>query len=110
MNVVEKVTIDIQKELENQVKDIAKKINELNNIDNFLQEAIDIQLLADINHSKTEAVGFNILITFGNPNIFFRYERGTAEVIGYWGGAEARQEIDTQKAQEILDHINEIIQ
>ena len=101
---------EIRKELAREVNAIVEEINNLENIEKFLNEVIDMQILTDIQENKNQALGFNITITTGGPNIYFIYERGMAQVKGYWGEAEITQSVDTEKAQEILDHINEIIQ
>ncbi|MGC9133642.1 MAG: hypothetical protein ACP5GJ_04550, partial [Nanopusillaceae archaeon] len=65
----------IKEELEREVNSIVEEINNLDNekISEFLQNAIDTLIIRPI--EKHEAIGFNILITSGGPNIMFVYNR-----------------------------------
>jgi predicted Zn-dependent protease with MMP-like domain len=103
---VEKVD-DLRKELEKQVKDIVKRINQLTSdkIKEFLDDAIEIEVIKLLRHR--EFVGFDILITFGGPNVRFIYNRGEAKILGAWGSAEVVEQVDIDKADEILKYLND---
>jgi phosphomevalonate kinase len=100
---------DIEKELKREVKSIAKDIKKIKyeKIGEFLEDAVDVQILTDINNKKI--VGLSTLITFGGPNIEFIIKRGKAEIVGNWGSVEYREYIDINKANEFLEYLNEIL-
>jgi hypothetical protein len=99
---------DVKTELEREVKDIAKEINQLTSdkIEEFLNDAIDIEVIKFLR--EKEFSGFDILITFGGPNIRFIFNRGKAEIVGNWGGAEVVEQVEIDKAEEILNYLNDI--
>jgi hypothetical protein len=100
--------MSVEKELEEQIESIAKEINNITyeEIENFLENAIDIQILTDFN--KKQITGLSILLTFGGPNIEFVIKRGKAELIGSWGSVEYRKCININKANDFIDYLSEI--
>jgi hypothetical protein len=101
---------ETKEEIIKKINAIIERINNLINIEELLQKAIYIQLLFDISYSIKKAAGFNILISFDNINIFFKYKKGIAEIKAYYDNYEITKKVDTQKAQKILDYINKKIQ
>ena len=95
--------ISINEELKAHVDNIEKMINE--NLDEVLENAIDVQLYTDL--ATKEAVGFDIGITIGSPNIFLTYRRGICKIEGYWRNESNERYLDTEICEDILERITE---
>ncbi len=97
---------DIKEELEKNVNYVVEIINNLNedNVEEFLNNAIDILVIKTL--CKNYIDGFSILISVGNPYIEFRYIRNEAKIIGLWGSTEITKNIDVEKANIVLDYLD----
>lgn len=82
------------KDIENHVKDIARRISEADfdrNDDgdecsafDYLEDALDIEYIVN---SKGEYLGARVLVAFGGPNIWVNTRTKTVE--GHWWGDSA---------------------
>jgi len=81
---ISEVYARIERDLEKTVDYIEEELK--NNLENFLEDVLDIQLI--VNYPQKETIGFNIAIGIGNPNIYLVYERGICQIRGYWGSKE----------------------
>ncbi len=97
-------------ELERQMKAIAKRINNIQtdeDIQEFLVDALDIEIIKSLDNPELKAIGFDILLNYGSPQIYFILDRGEAKLVGKWGGQEVALRVDYEKAEKILEYINE---
>jgi len=97
---------EIRKELEREVSSLAEEINNIDSehIEEFLSRVIDILVIKEL--GKNNFVGFSILLTMGGPNVVFEYSRGVAEIKGTWGGITVSKSVNIEKAEEILEYLN----
>ena len=87
------------KRLKEMVESFVKEINE--NPISAIEEALDIIYQIDI---KGEMKGFEILLTFGGPNIYLEDDK----VIGYWAGDKYYAYISSDAYNQIWDYLEEI--
>ena len=76
-------------------------------IDEFLNDALDLVLHVSVNDRK-QLWGFDIGITTGGPNITLEFTRGRCELVGQWGYANLRMNVDRAVCEEILERLEEL--
>ena len=76
-------------------------------IDEFLNDALDLELHVSVNDRK-QLLGFDIGITMGGPFITLEYTRGSCELVGQWGYANLRMNVDRAVCDEILERLEEL--
>jgi hypothetical protein len=94
-------TASLEEELRRELEEIRKGI-ENGSIADILGNAIDYLLIFT---PKRELVGFDILITFGGPNIRWVSVRGACELVGSWGGTELKLSVSPDRCEKALEYM-----
>ena len=87
------------KRLEEMVNSFVEDINE--NPIGAVEEALDIIYQINI---RGEMKGFEVLLTFGGPNIYLEDDK----VVGYWAGDKYYAYISSDAYNQIWDYLEEI--
>ena len=86
--------------LKEQVK--AKK-EMLENQEFDFEDVLEIKKITKKSYATgDEEISFELLLTFGNPNIFAEISENKAVVDGYWGDEEAREVIENENLYNYL--------
>lgn len=93
---------DIKEAVKMQVEDIEK-----NGID--FDDVLDIKKITKKSYTTSnEEISFELLLTYGSPNIWLTVEENNAEIFGAWGSENYSE--DLKNYIELYDELVEIFQ
>jgi len=94
------IKMDTRKRLEESVKSVAKRINEVSDVSEYMKDALDVEVISGLNG---KARNFKIMVSTGGPSITF--DVGNAEVEGYWPPERTRMKVNKKKANMFFDYL-----